>query len=140
MGKRVVDKGRKPGRPKLDIDLRNLPGLIRIQCTAEECAAALDCSVDTLDRAIKETHGVGFADFRKRYASEGRASLRRLQWNAAKAGDRTMLIWLGKQYLDQSDKSEVSGKGGGPIRMISKDMTEREAAEAYAATLHGESE
>jgi hypothetical protein len=27
-----------------------------------------------------------------------------------------MLIWLGKQFLGQSDKNELSGKDGGPIQ------------------------
>jgi hypothetical protein len=39
----------------------------------------------------------------------GRMSLRRKQWKAAEDGNTTMLVWLGKQYLGQSDKSEVTG-------------------------------
>jgi hypothetical protein len=34
-------------------------------------------------------------------------SLRREQVRLAKQGDRTMLIWLGKQYLGQSERHEV---------------------------------
>ncbi len=36
------------------------------------------------------------------------------------------------------DKSEQSGPNGGPMRMITSEMTPQEAAEAYAATLSGE--
>ncbi len=43
-------------------------------------------------------------------------SLRRLQWKAAKENNVTMLIWLGKQYLGQTDKQEVSGAE--PIELI----------------------
>jgi hypothetical protein len=32
--------------------------------------------------------------------------------------------------------NEVSGPGGGPIQIISSDMTHQEAAEAYANTLN----
>jgi hypothetical protein len=32
-----------------------------------------------------------------------------------KGGATGMQIWLGKQWLGQADKQEVSGKGGGPI-------------------------
>ena len=35
----------------------------------------------------------------------GKASLRRKQWNLAEK-NATMGIWLGKQYLEQSDKIE----------------------------------
>jgi hypothetical protein len=40
-------------------------------------------------------------------------SLRRWQIQSAQKGNIAMLIWLGKQYLDQSDKieSEVTSKG-----------------------------
>lgn len=40
--------------------------------------------------------------------------------------------------LGLSDKRELSGPNGGPIKMISADMTAQEAAEAYAATLNAE--
>ena len=29
-----------------------------------------------------------------------------------------MLIWLGKQYLGQADKPQVTGKDGGPIQSL----------------------
>jgi hypothetical protein len=31
-----------------------------------------------------------------------------LQWNAAEKGSTPMLIWLGKQILDQKDKQELT--------------------------------
>ena len=30
-----------------------------------------------------------------------------MQWKAAEAGSHTMLVWLGKQVLGQTDKQEV---------------------------------
>jgi hypothetical protein len=43
-----------------------------------------------------------------------------MQFKAAEGGNATMLIWLGKQYLGQSDKTqhELSGPGGGPIEWV----------------------
>ena len=41
----------------------------------------------------------------------GRASLRRMQYVAAKKGNATMQIWLGKQYLGQKDKQEIEHSG-----------------------------
>ena len=35
--------------------------------------------------------------------AEGKKSLRRAQMEKALAGDVRMLIWMGKQYLDQKD-------------------------------------
>ena len=50
---------------------------------------------------------------------EGKASLRRLQYDSAKKGNVTAQIWLGKQWLNQKDKSEteLSGKDGEPIQI-----------------------
>ena len=65
-------------------------------------------TMDTLDRRAQEAHGKTFAQ----YVSEkqngwGKIRLRQLQWKAAESGNVSMLIWLGKQYLGQSDKQET---------------------------------
>jgi hypothetical protein len=62
---------------------------------------------------------MGFSDIYKEKKSGGRVSLRRMQYKKAMAGSDTMLIWLGKNYLEQADKSqtEVSGRNGGPIEI-----------------------
>jgi len=38
-----------------------------------------------------------------------------MQWEAAKKGNVTMMIWLGKQLLGQRDQMEHSGPDGGPV-------------------------
>lgn len=100
------------GRPRVEIDMKMLANLCRIQATAEECAGVLDCSVDTIDRRLKEEGHGGFADFFEKHSAEGRASLRRQQFKTAEAGNATMQIWLGKQWLGQTDKvvNEHTGK------------------------------
>lgn len=45
------------------------------------------------------------------------SSLRRKQYETAMNGNVTMQIWLGKQYLDQRDKHDLTGKDGGPIKI-----------------------
>ncbi len=64
----------------------------------------LDVSEDTLSRATKREHKMSFADYIRQKRGKGKASLRRMQWKAAESGDRTMLVWLGKNWLDQTDK------------------------------------
>ncbi len=85
-------------RPQLEIDESLVEKLASIGCTMKEIASVAGCSVDTLERR--------FADTIKRGQDKGRTSLRRFQWKAAEAGNVTMLIWLGKQLLGQSDKAE----------------------------------
>ena len=41
------------------------------------------------------------------------------QFELAKKGDRAMLIWLGKQRLDQSDKKEIKQENTGQLLNIS---------------------
>ena len=106
------------GRPRVEIDIDKLRNMVRIQCTAEECAGVFECSVDTLDRRLKEDGYKGFADFYKRYSDEGKSSLRRAQWKAAQDGNPTMLVWLGKQMLGQRDKQEIEHKGGLNITLV----------------------
>jgi len=132
-----MPKAKKPkgGRPRKEIDPADLQSLVRMQCTAAECAAFFEISIDTLDRRIKEMKDEddvaieGFADYYKRQAPHGKASLRRLQWASAHRGSVTMQIWLGKQMLDQRDKQdhEFSGPEKGPIETINWDEISAEA-------------
>lgn len=104
------------GRPRLEFDIELLKGLCEIQCTAEECAAVMKMSVDTIDNRLKENGYTNFSDFYKTHSQEGKQSLRRVQWEQAIGGNTTMLIWLGKQQLGQRDKHEVKAEGGLTIK------------------------
>lgn len=84
-------------RPRTKIDVAQLEKLAAIHCTNEEIAAVLGCSSDTLTRR--------FAEHIKKGKANGRASLRRQQWALAQNNNATMLIWLGKQLLGQTDKN-----------------------------------
>ena len=86
------------------IDQRTFEGLCEIQCTLEEIAGVLRVSEDTVERWCQRTYELGFADTYKKLSATGKTSLRRHQFELAKKGNATMLIWLGKQYLGQSDK------------------------------------
>lgn len=87
----------KRGRPKKHVDLELVEKLAHIQCTHSEIASALGVSVDTLSRDRS------FAEVYTRGAQSGRKSLRRMQFESANKGNIAMQIWLGKQYLGQSD-------------------------------------
>jgi hypothetical protein len=89
------------GRPfRTDIDEAMLVKLARIHCTMKEIAACLDCSVDLLER--------NYAELIKKSQSEGKASLRRMQYLCAEKGNVGMMIWLGKQLLGQVDASVLA--------------------------------
>lgn len=95
----------KGGRPRTEIDYKTLTGLCRIQCTGEECASVLGIDYDTLNRRLKQDGHGGFTDYLKRHSMAGKASLRRMQFRSAEGGSIPMQIWLGKQYLGQSEQN-----------------------------------
>ena len=102
----------KTGRPTLEVDWEVFDELCRIQCTKTEIAAVLKMSDDTLSRRIKEEFGVTFTELYKEKRQAGFASIRRKQFEVAMAGNGNvgMLIWLGKNWLGQSDKIEETVK------------------------------
>ena len=106
MGKPVKMKA-KMGRPKIEIDVEEFEKLCGIQCTLVEISAWFRCTEDTIETWAKATYGVTFSEIYKQKRGVGKISLRRRQYQVAvNDGNPTMLIWLGKQYLDQSDKNE----------------------------------
>lgn len=96
------------GRPTKAINWDHVDKLCTLQCTAKEIASFFDMSVDTLTRRCKDEFGLTFAEYFAQKKGSGRISLRRLQWKSAEDGNVSMLIWLGKQYLGQSDKADMS--------------------------------
>lgn len=100
----------KGGRPRIefdDNDWRQLEEMAQIHCTGEEMASILGVSFDTLERRVKEKFNTSFADWHKRFSDGGKMCLRRKQYKkAVDDGNVPMLIWLGKQWLGQTDKIE----------------------------------
>jgi hypothetical protein len=96
---RKYRKSRKSGY-ELDIDPKMVEQLARIQCTTQEIASVLGIDQQTVIQ--------NFNDAITKGKSSGNADLRRAQWRKAVVDKNpSMLIWLGKQYLGQSDESRI---------------------------------
>ena len=88
-------------RPKkYDIDTKQLEQLASFGCTNREIASFFGCS----EHLIKKS----YSSFLTKGKDAGKIRLRKLQWTAAEKGNTPMLIWLGKQILDQTDKQELT--------------------------------
>lgn len=83
--------------------------LCKIQCTEEEICAVLDCDEISLISWCKRTYGKTFSQVFKEKRLGGRASLRRNQYLLSEK-NATMSIWLGKQYLGQTEKTDIDLK------------------------------
>jgi hypothetical protein len=132
------------GRPRKEIDFKQLEELCSIQCTEAEICSILDVDDKTLTLRIMETYGVSFSEYFAQKRGNGKTSLRRAQYLTAVGREPVLsekgellvpgtppspalLIWLGKNWLDQKDKSEISGPDNGPIYLSVEDRKERMA-------------
>ena len=99
------------GRPiKLisEIGMTFIEKMAGLMCTDEEIAALMSdeyesISVDTL---LNENNKATFTECKTKGQALGKASLRRNQFALSKV-NANMAIFLGKNYLDQTDKKEV---------------------------------
>lgn len=98
---------KKMGRPKVQINQRQFEEMCKWQCTESEIAAFFDCNRDTINNWCKETYGETFSAISKKKAENGKTALRHIQFRMAEAGSERMAIWLGKQWLGQSDKQDI---------------------------------
>jgi hypothetical protein len=94
----------KGGRPSIEINKDNFESLCNLQCTKLEIAGFFHCSEDTIENYCHKTYGECFSAVYKKYSQGGKISLRREQWKLAQKGNCSMLIWLGRQWLGQTDK------------------------------------
>lgn len=103
MGKTATKTKRPRGRPEKPVDPNKVFELAKIHCTNAEIAHVCNVSEETLTRRFSKELEKGRA--------EGKRSLRRLQWEGAESGNPTMQIWLGKNLLGQTDKTDVTSDG-----------------------------
>ena len=95
----------RTGRPHKEIDKDNFISLCELQCTLEEIAGFFKVSQDTIERWCKRELKLNFAEAFKKYSAKGRISLRRAQFKLAEK-NAAMAIFLGKNYLGQTDRIE----------------------------------
>lgn len=100
-------KGDTPAQDKIDKKVfENLCGL---QCSMLEICDAFDVDDKTLTSWCKKTYNMPFSEIFKIKRGKGQISLRRTQWKLAEK-NASMAIFLGKQYLGQTDKVETTGE------------------------------
>jgi hypothetical protein len=72
----------------------------------EYCAEQLGISYDTLIERIKGRTGLSFPEYKHQKKEKLRINLLKKQYDVAMSGNVSMLIWLGKNELGQTDKNE----------------------------------
>ena len=99
------------GRNEVTIDWPKVDSLLKAQCDGTGIAAMLGIHPNTLYRKCEEKHGMSFSDYSALKRGEGKELLRAKMFDAAMKGDKTMQIFLAKNYLGMSDRQEVKHEG-----------------------------
>jgi hypothetical protein len=87
----------------IEIDLERVERLLIFGCKGSEIAAAIGVHPDTLYRRIVDECGINFSTFAAQKKEKGDTLLKEAQFLKAIDGDNTMLIWLGKHRLGQTE-------------------------------------
>lgn len=109
---------KKMGKPQLVIDWVKVEKLASIYCPVSDIAGIMGVSYNGLARGCKRKFKKTIEDWAHEKRGNTRAAVRNRQIQLALAGDKTMLIWLGKQMLGQSDRNRMSISGdanGAPV-------------------------
>ena len=122
------------GRPAIVFDYLQLEKLCHINATHREIAAYFDCSVETVQRRVKDDPR--FAAAMERGYMGGWMSLRRKQMEIALEGNPTMMIWLGKNILGQRDNLDTKLTGSGPNGEIEHNVSPLELLERGIARIN----
>lgn len=116
--------GRHIGTP-IEVNWSAVDKLLHIQCTLDEVAGFLGMGIDTLKRRCRQDHDMTWTEYRKSKQAGGRASLRRKQWLLAD-NNAAVSIFLGKQYLGQTDKiqADVNTKSETTVKLQKLDQSD----------------
>ena len=100
----------RTGRPHKEINRRVFEQLCGLHCTIEDISNWFECTPKTLESWCKREYGSTFYQVYREKRVLGNVSLRRAQWKLAEKS-AAMAIFLGKNYLGQSDKQDVKVNG-----------------------------
>lgn len=96
--------GKPTGPARQDINWELFEELCHIHCTQKEIANILKVDPDTLRTRCLDYFGKEYSVVYEMFTDKGKSSLRRQQFKTAMEGSNTMLVWLGRNWLDQTDR------------------------------------
>ncbi|TXD47358.1 hypothetical protein [Polaribacter sp. IC073] len=112
-------------RPKITIDWKQVDKLLAIFCEGTEIASYLGMHPNTFYDRVQEEFKMSFTDYKRQKGELGNIVLRKAQFEAATEGNTSMMIFLGKQKLGQSDKIETINKNENKIDLSSYSEEEK---------------
>lgn len=98
---------KQAGRPRAKVDAKQVGKLAELGCTSDEIGEWFNVDGSVIRR--------NFGHVMRQAKAKTKAKLRNAQLETALKGDKTMLVWLGKQLLSQSDNGQ---RGGDDVRIL----------------------
>lgn len=121
------------GRPQKEYDKKTFVDLIGLGCDSDEICwffrdeeTGKPANIDTISRWCKRTFGLNFKDYREQ---NGAVALKiKLRRNQLKLSEKSaaMAIFLGKNYLGQSDSIKVESRADGLLADLIDGLKEPE--------------
>lgn len=130
-------------RPEITIDWKKADDLMIAGCSGIEIAAHLGINKMTFYERVEKQKGMSYQDYLATMRSKGDALLKAQQFAKAlgitKNGDNMMLIWLGKNRLDQSDQRQQDNSSNEQVISGTLDLAKLKAENAELKRLLNES-
>lgn len=118
MPRKPRPKRATPGRPKAPIDWEVVKRQVSAGASGVSIAHELGIASDTLyDRCIEDM-GMEFTEFKRLHVSRGNDLIAMKQFELAMKGDKSLLIWLGKNRLGQRDRQEYVNAAGESVPVV----------------------
>ncbi|GHV28060.1 hypothetical protein FACS18948_6500 [Clostridia bacterium] len=92
--------------------------LLKFGTPVEEVADYFGATIEELNQYVHLTFNEDPERFFKAQAARAKSVLRQAQWQQMTNGNATMMVWLGKNMLGQSEKTETHDDGESRYIMV----------------------
>lgn len=106
------------GRPLFPLDWDRVDYLFEAGCTGKEIALSFGMHYNTFVRRFEKEFGTNMTTYEAARRKVGEQNLHEAQYKKALSGDNTMLIWLGKQRLNQREPDNT-------VNVVTQEMREK---------------
>jgi transposase-like protein len=113
VGDKTAKQNKKAGRPKLDLDADAIRQAARDGASMREIARQMGCEETVIRTRYRDAVSQG--------KDERHREIRELQMKAARALNPALLIWLGKNELEQTDKTGHTHDGKLTVEVVYRD-------------------
>mgnify|MGYP003409341920 FL=1 len=104
MKKKQNPKAKKPvGRPRIELDPKQAKIFGYFRATYDTMAEQIGCHVDTIRAAMQDEDSEFSKEYKKGFSSMKMKLSEAQVKTAIEEHNPTLLVWVGKQYLNQND-------------------------------------